>query len=209
MSQPAASSQRVRVHLRLRPPYNSPIPSSVLQVNASTSTCLYTPPLLTSSGANLQPGSNSSLPTTFALDSILPSDALNGSVFTSTLLPLLKRSFKGYNSTLLCYGQTGSGKTYTCFGPSALVESNESRLSSTYESRGLIARALSAVFEEKNKRSDKNTNGTDALNVRISCLEIYNEFVYDLIGFKAGEAQDDDDSKAKGVDPAAICCCSA
>lgn len=61
-------------------------------------------------------------------------------------------------------GQTGSGKTFTVSGGTE-----------RYADRGLIPRALSALFAEAAKRSDC------AISLHISYLEIYCEAGYDLL----------------------------
>ena len=72
----------------------------------------------------------------------------------------------GYNGTVFAYGQTGSGKTYTISGGV-----------NAYSDRGLVPRAISALFREAAARA-----ATSSVKVRISYLEIYNEVGYDLLG---------------------------
>ncbi|GMH55741.1 hypothetical protein TrRE_jg10052 [Triparma retinervis] len=94
----------------------------------------------------------------------------------------------GFNATLLTYGQTGAGKTYTTFGPPAGA--------SAYKERGLAARAIAGAFEEINRYKTVNEGGGGTpIEVRLSCIEIYNESVFDLLGF-SGE----DDAKDSGRD---------
>lgn len=70
----------------------------------------------------------------------------------------------GYNGTIICYGQTGAGKTFTMCGSTA-----------NYKYRGLIPRAINAIFSEVGGRFDNQ------VNVSISFLEIYNELIFDLL----------------------------
>ena len=70
----------------------------------------------------------------------------------------------GYNGTVLCYGQTGAGKSFTMVGSS-----------NQYQQRGLAPRCLAHVFQEASNRSDME------YKFRFSCLEIYNDTMYDLL----------------------------
>jgi kinesin family protein 6/9 len=72
----------------------------------------------------------------------------------------------GFNGTVFAYGQTGSGKTFTITGGTG-----------AYSQRGLIPRAISALFAEAEARKD-----SVRVSVRVSYLEIYNEQGYDLLG---------------------------
>ena len=70
----------------------------------------------------------------------------------------------GYNGTVLCYGQTGAGKSFTMVG---------SR--DNYHQRGVAARAIAYAFREAANRP------ADEFIFRFSCLEIYNDQMYDLL----------------------------
>ena len=70
----------------------------------------------------------------------------------------------GYNGTVLCYGQTGAGKSFTMVG---------SR--DNYHQRGVAARAIAYAFREAANRT------ADEYIFRFSCLEIYNDQMYDLL----------------------------
>jgi len=70
----------------------------------------------------------------------------------------------GYNGTVLCYGQTGAGKSFTMVG---------SR--DHYHQRGVAARAIAHAFREAANRP------ADEYTFRFSCLEIYNDQMYDLL----------------------------
>ena len=65
---------------------------------------------------------------------------------------------------MFAFGQTGAGKTYTMVGPGPSIGE---------ENCGLLSRSLDFLYNELNKKH------IDYL-VRISCLEIYHEQVYDL-----------------------------
>ena len=128
---------------------------------------------------------------TFQYDQLHPPSTSQTSLYDISVSPLISTSLSGINATILTYGQTGSGKTYTTFGPP-----------SGYDERGICARAIAEVFTaiSKIKGASGNSNvahahhpkGTNVgvigggvaadIEVRISCLEIYNEHMYDLLG---------------------------
>lgn len=72
---------------------------------------------------------------------------------------------EGYNGTVLCYCQTGAGKSYTMMGE---LEDPEAR--------GLIPRIFERIFEiiEASPKTLEYTVG-------VSYLEIYNEYLRDLL----------------------------
>ncbi|KAL4458604.1 hypothetical protein ABPG75_013469 [Micractinium tetrahymenae] len=100
----------------------------------------------------------------FAFDGLLPPDAQQEEVFERVALPVLRSALDGYNGTVFAFGQTGSGKTFTITGGAE-----------RYADRGLIPRALSALFAEAAKRSNHT------YTVHISYMEIYNEMGFDLL----------------------------
>jgi kinesin family protein 6/9 len=81
-------------------------------------------------------------------------------VFAYCAMPMIPSLIEGYNATLMCYGQTGGGKTFTMVGSSQ-----------NYKYRGLIPRAVNQLFQEVGSRFDQ------AVTVRVSYIEIYNELV--------------------------------
>jgi hypothetical protein len=84
-------------------------------------------------------------------------------VFEDVVAPLVAAALDGYNAAVLCYGQTGAGKTYSMCG------------GDTFQERGLVPRAIEAAFRAAAATPDH------AITLRISCLEIYNDELYDLL----------------------------
>ena len=70
-------------------------------------------------------------------------------------LPVLRAALDGYNGTVFAFGQTGSGKTFTITGGTE-----------RYADRGLIPRAISALFAEAAARPGHT------FTVHISYLEV-------------------------------------
>ncbi|KEP59860.1 UNVERIFIED_CONTAM: kinesin motor domain-containing protein [Hammondia hammondi] len=85
-------------------------------------------------------------------------------VFDDCVRDIITSVMEGYNGTVMVYGQTGAGKTFTMSGGPR-----------NFELRGIIPRAISAIYEEVSNRPET------AYTVRISYTEIYTEFMYDLL----------------------------
>lgn len=85
----------------------------------------------------------------------------------SGIVDLLDSAMAGYRVCAFAFGQTGAGKTYTVFGPpkhNGVMHRDDT---------GMLDKSLEYIFS---KLSDEKTKST----VKISCLEIYHEQVYDL-----------------------------
>jgi kinesin family protein 18/19 len=67
----------------------------------------------------------------------------------------------GYNGCVFAYGTTGSGKTYTMVG--------------TNDSPGIMMLALNDMFSQVAQDSEND------YDIKVSYVEIYNEFIYDLL----------------------------
>jgi kinesin family protein 6/9 len=112
-------------------------------------------------------------------------------VFERVARPVVAGVLAGFNGTVFAYGQTGSGKTFTMTGGAE-----------RYADRGLIPRAISAVFdalsspsstapppqpppagdqEHAQRRPRHHHHHHHNTQVLISYLEIYNEAGYDLL----------------------------
>ena len=109
----------------------------------------------------------------FGFAHIFGEESTQEEVFDYALKPVLEGFLAGINSCICCYGQTGTGKTWTMSG------------GETYVSRGLIQRAIEALFWSSRAAGSSN-------NLMISYMEIYNEIAYDLLG--VSEVSSDMDS---------------
>jgi kinesin family member 6/9 len=92
-------------------------------------------------------------------------------VFRQTVQKHMDDVMQGYSVAVIAYGATSSGKTYT-------MSSNRD----SYCHRGLIPRALSHLFTMAETSTDR------FVTTRISCLEIYNDQMYDLLADNLSEA---------------------
>ena len=80
---------------------------------------------------------------------------------------LIDSTLNGFRSCIFAYGQTGSGKTHTIIGPT-------SQLDCESESCGILGRSLVYLYEKLQHLNNEFT-------LHISCLELYQENVYDLL----------------------------
>lgn len=79
---------------------------------------------------------------------------------------LLDSAIGGFHACSFAFGQTGAGKTYTCTGPSQSI-----RLHS--DGDGVMGRSLQYLFNKLNSLGV-------GYKVKMACMEIYHENVYDL-----------------------------
>ena len=83
---------------------------------------------------------------------------------------LLDSTMKGYRSCAFAFGQTGAGKTFTMVGhPKGAAVSSHNR----EKQNGLISRSLEYLFQKLEAAGVQFT-------IKLSCLEIYHEQVFDL-----------------------------
>ena len=86
-------------------------------------------------------------------------------------MPFVQSAVDGESVSILAYGQTGSGKTYTMEGPDLATSDSITTTS------GILPRAVDFIFREI-KRIE--TMG-HKVELSLSCLEIYNEGLTDLL----------------------------
>uniref|UniRef100_A0A915CGW6 Kinesin motor domain-containing protein n=1 Tax=Parascaris univalens TaxID=6257 RepID=A0A915CGW6_PARUN len=82
-------------------------------------------------------------------------------IYNESVIDVVKSAMAGYNGTVFAYGQTASGKTYTIFGDR--------------HSDGVVQMAVDTIF------STIESGGLRRYLLRMSCVEIYNEHVRDLL----------------------------
>lgn len=91
-------------------------------------------------------------------------NASQDETYEATASEIIQSVVEGYNGTVLCYGQTGAGKTYSMTGSATI-----------FKYRGIVPRAINQVFALCSARFDQ------AITIRISYAEIYNERIRDLL----------------------------
>lgn len=104
----------------------------------------------------------------YSFDHVWGPYATQRDVFEAAVRPVCEEVLTGFNCTIFAYGQTGTGKTYTIEG--AFDREDDA---------GVVPRAARNLYD--------NLRDKD-FNVRVSCLEVYNEELADLL---------DDDRKNK------------
>ncbi|EFN54139.1 hypothetical protein CHLNCDRAFT_135529 [Chlorella variabilis] len=149
--------QRIGVFLRLRP---VPRPSGRVVASPEEGWVEFNVPRDASQGLI----NNSRESYRFPFDGLLPAEARQDEVFERVAAPVLLSALDGYNGTVFAFGQTGSGKTFTICGGTE-----------RYADRGLIPRAISALFAEAARRTDHT------YVLHISYMEVYCETGFDLL----------------------------
>ncbi|CAK4679322.1 unnamed protein product [Aphanomyces euteiches] len=94
-----------------------------------------------------------------AFSRVFPAETTQEEVFDHIGLPVVNELLHGYNCTILAYGQTGSGKTHTILGSKSEM--------------GLLPRLVDSLFD--------SIPADDATVVSISCYEVYQERIGDLV----------------------------
>jgi len=104
----------------------------------------------------------------FSYDYVFPPETTQKKLFQHVGVGIIDNVLNGFNSTLFAYGQTGSGKTFTLVGDYQGVDNPENQ--------GVIPRACDYLFE-----SIENNEEIEEALIKISCVEIYNERIQDLL----------------------------
>lgn len=103
-------------------------------------------------------------------------------VIYNEISPLIQSVFDGVNVCIFTFGQTGSGKTFTMEGERPqLAERGEISL---HPDSGIIPRALNDIFVAIKDYERIGWN----YELRISCIEVYNEKIYDLLRKEESQA---------------------
>ena len=105
--------------------------------------------------------------TRFQFDRVFDASATQADVFAE-VSQLTQSALDGFKVCIFAYGQTGSGKTFTMDGPRGKGA----------ELRGVVPRAAEQAFETAEQM---RSLGWD-FSFELSCLEIYNEELRDLLG---------------------------
>ncbi|RNF03501.1 putative kinesin [Trypanosoma rangeli] len=118
-------------------------------------------------------------------------------LFDEIVRPLLGDLISGKPCTFLAYGQTATGKTYTMFGPNAGGDDSAPRRQKKElgiitrgeadtlgqeeeeEEEGIVPRLLRAIFVAPGAAVEQQRPVVAAVD--LSCLEVYNECVTDLV----------------------------
>jgi hypothetical protein len=105
--------------------------------------------------------------TSYRCNQCFPSDTTQAEFFNECgITELLDSSMKGYRTCAFAFGQTGAGKTFTMVGAPKGASNREKQ-------SGLISRSLEYLFHKLEEAGVQ-------FAIKLSCLEIYHEQVFDL-----------------------------
>jgi kinesin family protein 5 len=106
---------------------------------------------------------------TFDFHHVHGETSTNADIYNATTASLVESAMDGIHGSVLCYGQTGSGKTFTMFGDNGVYSQNEGQ--------GLVPRIFTDIFTRATSMSKSEYD----VEVRLSCIEIYQDVLYDII----------------------------
>lgn len=104
----------------------------------------------------------------FSFDYVYDQESTQEEVYETTAKPAVHNTLEGFNATIMAYGQTGTGKTFTMEG---------FKYNNHDPQRGIIPRCIEEIFKYIQNCSDSKTT----FMVRASYLQIYNEYISDLL----------------------------
>lgn len=152
----------VRVVARIRPG----VDESYISVDADRRTVVLRSPDRTRVDGSTVP----SPARRFSFDRVFGQNSTQAAVFEE-IEDLVQSAMDGYNVSVLAYGQTGSGKTHTLFGGEG--------------EDGVIPRATMALAKAKSKFASHGWH----YDIEASCVEVYDEHVYDLLHSNSSSAR--------------------
>mmetsp|Transcript_5718 Transcript_5718/g.10904 ORF Transcript_5718/g.10904 Transcript_5718/m.10904 type:complete len:560 (+) Transcript_5718:158-1837(+) len=110
-------------------------------------------------------------PNSFSFHAVLGKNSTQHTVYASGPSALVQHVLEGKgDAAILAYGQTGSGKTFTMAGAH-----------DTDGLEGIVIRAVRDVFTAKAAAEAKSNGSRVISGVSVSCVEMYNEQLVDLL----------------------------
>uniref|UniRef100_A0A8C5SXQ0 Kinesin motor domain-containing protein n=1 Tax=Laticauda laticaudata TaxID=8630 RepID=A0A8C5SXQ0_LATLA len=104
----------------------------------------------------------------FSYDYVFDLSTEQEEVFSTSIVPLIRGIFSGYNATILAYEQTGSGKTYSMGGAFTADQENDPTV-------GFIPQVIMLLFQQLKQKVERQ------FALKVSYLKIYNEDILDLL----------------------------
>eukprot|EP00761_Pharyngomonas_kirbyi_P000443 gb/GECH01000443.1/.p1 GENE.gb/GECH01000443.1/~~gb/GECH01000443.1/.p1 ORF type:complete len:1037 (+),score=300.24 gb/GECH01000443.1/:1-3111(+) len=114
---------------------------------------------------------------TFTFDQVHGPATTQEELFKTTASPIVKEVLSGYNCTIFAYGQTSTGKTFTMEGDRDVTSGRI-----VPHKAGVIPRCVHHIFSKLEETSCEYT-------VKMSCLELYNEELTDLLNTSSERQQ--------------------
>lgn len=121
----------------------------------------------------------------YHFDTILGPESKQSDVFEE-VNGIVQSAIDGYNVCLFGYGQTGSGKSWTLTGDLK-----------DQEKKGIIPRSVDLIFAQikELEASAQNLNMPSEFQLGVSCCQIYQEKIFDLLVEKMGSGKKDEELK--------------
>jgi kinesin family protein 11 len=107
---------------------------------------------------------------TFSFDHVFGGTTTQKDIFEAVAMPIVNEVLAGYNCTIFAYGQTSTGKTYTMEGfrnpilDTTIIDSRA----------GIVPRSIHHIFDTLDSINAEYT-------IKVTCLELYNEELQDLL----------------------------
>ncbi|KAL0477538.1 kinesin family member [Acrasis kona] len=123
-------------------------------------------------------------PKTYHFDHVFSTGTTQSEFFDVAAKPIVDEVLAGYNCTIFAYGQTSTGKTYT-------MEGIKGTDASVVDVRaGIVPRSIHHIFSTL-----ENNNAEYSVNV--TCLELYNEELQDLLATEKKQLRIFDESSGR------------
>jgi len=173
---PLPAANRVRVALRLRPPFEEEGAATAVTVLPPAPGAPPVHPGGPVRSKRLQLETEPGKAREFVFDAVYGPGATNHEVYDDVAGPVVDGVLNGVNGTVLAYGQTGSGKTYSL-----------GILSRVTGEHGIIPRALSHLFgvvgaaRAAAARAPPDGPPPTTHHITMSFLQIYLDGVHDLL----------------------------
>ncbi|ORZ35876.1 P-loop containing nucleoside triphosphate hydrolase protein [Catenaria anguillulae PL171] len=162
----AEQQVNIQVFVRCRPKNDREIANNVPDV-------LHVPPAGKSKDIEFTDARGATKKYTF--DQVFSPLASQAIVYKDVVEPIVKEVLKGFNCTIFAYGQTGTGKTHTMEGNINFpAPTTSAYLPPLPDDAGMIPRALKDLF-------DRLAMDHMDYTVKLSCMELYQEELYDLL----------------------------
>nr|CAH7730775.1 unnamed protein product [Callosobruchus chinensis] len=102
---------------------------------------------------------------TFQFCKVFSEESTQVDLYRCIAVPIVEKVLQGYNGTIFAYGQSGTGKTYTMIGDAR-----------NPDQKGIVPNIFSHIFAQISL-----ANHDISYAVTVTYLEIYNEYIRDLL----------------------------
>ncbi|KAF0973563.1 hypothetical protein FDP41_008267 [Naegleria fowleri] len=120
---------------------------------------------------------------TFTFDRVYGPQTTQKEFFDESIKSIVDEALDGFNCTIFAYGQTSSGKTFT-------MEGRRDPNDATDSQAGVIPRSIYHIFQTLESNKTEYT-------VKVSCMELYNEELQDLLTDRQNKLKIFDDNTGR------------